>query len=351
MKGEKDIKIKTINKKTKYTKSKVKAFKPDYSLKKLLKKLKKKKLIKIISYVLKMNIDTNSKVEFLETQKFDATGKKKYLESDFVIKIIQNKDKEEFIIPIEFQSTLNNNMNYRVIMYCANNIVEEKGKYIIPNAVVIYTVLGKFREGEEKVEFLKKYIENDKIQYTKIKLKYRYINLLEIPFKDFKGSIIEVFKVIYLYKYLKKISYILKEDFENILEECKVYIESLKNEEKKIVYDIFCDILIDLKYKCEKLNIKALKNNKEVKYEKEVEAMNKIWMSYSEKLEYDAEKRGKRLGKKLGKNEGKIEGKIEAIEQMALKMLENNSDIAYIQNITNLSIKKINELKSRLITV
>ncbi len=59
-------------------------------------------------------------------------------------------------------------------------------------------------------------------------------------------------------------------------------------------------------------------------------------MTFAEKLE------------EQGKLKGKLEGKLEGIQEVAVKMLREGADIAFITKVTDLSVEDIEQLKASL---
>lgn len=125
-------------------------------------------------------------------------------------------------------------MPYKKFINALNNSkVDENGVRIIQRGYTIYLCFGKetFGVEQQEIRFDGLRVDDKKITMdNKVFFKYNYINILKFEYDELKGHPIEIFKLMYLYKYKLEMLYA------KTLEDCE------KNTAYKIIYNLTDDL-------------------------------------------------------------------------------------------------------------
>lgn len=268
-----------------------------------------------------------------------VTGKYKSREADIVYRL---KDKDIFFL-IEHQSSVDNNMAYRMLDYCIDIIYDwstsikiKKGiKYPIVVPIVIYTGTDKWRVS---TDFSKMQISDYIFQNYKIDFKY---NLIEINKISFKYLIEKKTLFSHAMALEKTRDY---EDFKEILN--KILIVSNKDKEvQEELYNISSLLLENLMkdgYSEEFLDeiyfkIEGGRSIMPSLYERQVQGFRKDIRKWVD--EYIQE----------GKEEGKEEGERNSIKKVVKNLIDNNSSDEFIMKITNITKNELEKYKKELL--
>lgn len=289
-------------------------FKPDLDLKRIVTTMKPERLITILNTIEDEDISLDSTLSFGMQEGLDVTGDldKSYVRADLIINI-QNKEGTLSKYGMEFQTSEDKDMGFRVFVYGLNNCIKDaNGIRILPVGTIIYltTNSSKPRHGTEKVGFKIKRFGVDDIEYNldnTFFLLYNTINVLAFDFDELKGTPFEIFKTTYLYKYklnLKMIDNDKKEIFK-ISNELMEYIHTLEDNERRIATEIIYNLLGDIEFKC----------NEKDDLKKEAEVMSDIRETLGGKALKEAEKNGIELGIEKGIEQGFEKGIEQGIEK------------------------------------
>lgn len=281
-----------------------KNYKSDISFKHLFTSLKTEKLINILNFILDKNYSIGSSIVFGRNEQYNIIGnhKKNILISDLVIILTDNKTLKKEKVLIEFQSKKDKTMGDRIFVYALDNSKFIDGIRKIPQTITIYAVPGKPQKGFDTVDIsFEEFIINGK-DYGRdniITIKNKFINLLAIKFEDYKNTPIEILKIFTLHKYRNNPKYIKKMNFEEILDECHNYIDTLDGEEKNIIEEILYKLIIDIEIACKKGN-----------YEEELKMIQERTLTFQERVMSKVEKLGISKGREEGREEGEKQAKI-----------------------------------------
>lgn len=256
--------------KNKYKALKYKEFKVDLSMKRYVMVIAHKRLIYMINVLHHIDLDVNLEDIFGNNEGIFVVGDKQLKISDLVINTITKEKIYKFVW--EFQTYYDSEMGERIIMYQANNFVREKDNTLrLVDSVILYFILNKPAIGYEGInmkigEFSVARMDFGK--YEIITAKTKYFNVFKILFGDKDNDPrLDLFKVLYIYKYKKDIEKLKTEDYKHILKECYNYIQTLEGIEKCVANKIYCDITHKLEY---------LENDKDL-YEEELKYMEELY--------------------------------------------------------------------------
>lgn len=247
---------------------------PDLDSKYLLKGLKSKTFLSILDVFFKNQIDINSVVEFTDTESSEVTGyeDKTFVRSDLIAKL--NDDKK---VIIEFQTTPNKFMGYKIFIYSLNNskkVIGNEGEVIcdMPKCLTIYTTLNDPIQNIEKVKIQKhKYkcvglfeFEVDETDEY-VELEFPAINILALTAEqldELDGTPLEIFKILYLYKYQKNNEMLLKDDVPKLLIDIEDIVSKYDGKDNDVLTNLFIKLKEDTK------NILKLKSKENTEYGK-----------------------------------------------------------------------------------
>ena len=206
----------------------------EYNLEQARKKYLDDKLIKSIlqdkkeaTKFINQFVEPREKVKEEELIRYTnsyITKKYKAKEADLVYKL---KNQEVFFL-IEHQSTIDNNMLYRVLNYCLDimrvyTMNKKLGKstgYPIIVPIVIYTGNQKWKMPKD---FKEQKISNNVFERYEIDLEYNFININKIP----KQVLLEKDTMFGYTMFLEK-----SESYEELLENLDTMIRTIENKEK-----------------------------------------------------------------------------------------------------------------------
>lgn len=306
----------------------------DKLIKNILKE--KKEAEQFINQYLKPKQKIKSEELILYTNSY-ITKKYKSKEADLVYKI---KNKEIFFL-IEHQSTIDNNVTYRILSYCIDIMQEwSRSKKIGKNTyypiivpIVIYT-------GNKKWEMPKnvkeKQIDYSEFEKYKINLEINIIDINKINKRDLleKGTMFSYIMI------LEK-----SENKNELMQNLEILIENIVDKEKSeklanIINYLLNDILKNDEQEemLEKIDRKVGENDMSNIY-------NVLLKEFRKTLK-QGERQGKKQGKKIGREEGKKEVKIEIVKNM----LQKKIDEQIILDATEINKDELEKIKNDLNT-
>jgi len=284
-----------------------------------------KEMAKFINEFLEPNEKVESKNLIKYTNSY-VTKKYNKKEADLVYKL---KNKEVFFL-VEHQSTIDNNMPYRMLNYCIEIIqewsrtrkIKKETQYPIVVPIIIYTGNERWRIPKN---FKEKQIGDYVYENYKISLEYNLIeiNKLSTKFLLEKRSMFGYGMIIEKSRNRKE----LKENIDNIIENIKEkeYLEKIQG----IVLYLLEDFL-------EKAEQEKLLEKIEIKIEKEEKDMSTLCERLLEELRQDLRKE---------KREGKQEGR----EETAEKLIKHKVEDSIIMDSAQISKKELEKLKQKIL--
>ena len=263
------------------------------------------------------------------------TKKYKAKEADLVYKL----KKQDIFFLIEHQSSIDNNMSYRMLNYILdimrewsrNKKIGRNTNYPIVVPIVIYTGNQKWKMPKN---FSEKQIGNYVFERYKINLEYNFIDINKIS----KQVLLEK-DTMFGYSMMIEKAKDDKELNENLFK----IIENTNN--KKYLEEI------------ENMIVYLLNNVLEKKIQQEL--LEKIKRKVGEKgmselierLRKENIEKQKKEGRKEGREEGRKEGKKESIKEIAKNMLNLKLDEKIIVEATKIEKKELEEIKNKLAEV
>lgn len=188
---------------------------------------------------------------------------------------------------------------------------------------VIFIAISDYNIFPDKSEYISHHVILDKNNY-------------DHDLKDFSFSFIE----------LPKFPIDKLEELKTVIEKwCYFFKYAAKTSESDLKQIIGSDLVIERAY--EALNQFNWNETELLEYEAETKRImdNKAVESY---MIETAEARGKAIGEAEGEARGEARGAVEKSEEIATRMLKQNTDAKFIALVTDLSIEDILKLKNRL---
>ncbi|MFI3175719.1 MAG: hypothetical protein R3Y53_11095 [Bacillota bacterium] len=329
-------------------------FKPDSSIKKLLKEISKPELLKIINGLFGTSYPLDTPVLLENTEHFtiigdadtssrrgDLTAKlnpeamQDELHDEVSRKIqakIQNAETTNNVI-LEVQASEDSTMGFRVFVYALNVSDKQKNKnnedvYVFPKGGTIYAV-EKMKE-KSGVDEVHMQIENFRVGENRysadegdlLTVEFPFVNILAMEMSDFENSDLELLKVIYPYRYKQKPDLLLDfEVYQEMIEKIAEFFKRFEGNDKIVVGELISNLFRD---------VYEIAKKDEEKYGKAVEIMATAERTYAEVLMADARFEGER-------NE-----KIET----ARRMLSKGMDFGIVADCTDLSIGEVQEIQN-----
>ncbi len=317
----------------------------------------KKEVASFINKALKIE-NGQSALKETDIEKYNrkfVTHNFKYAETD----IVYRKKGEDIFFLIEHQSTIDYSMPYRILMYSLEimkSMIDEKQlkkkTYKLPMVypIVIYT-------GSKKWN-VETYIEDKQQKIPGCEpvrfYEYNVIDINEYTEEELLQDEMFLSKLMFLekaktsQKVIENLNKIVKED---LTEKNKLFL-------KRIIYHIFSKDIEEKEMKelMDKLQIKKGENSMVEEllrkgFKEEFERLRRIDRK-------EAIREGKKEGIKQGKKEGIKQGRKEGIEiaqrklekQWIVKMIKNDVSEQKILEITEISKKELEEIKSKMQT-
>lgn len=312
---------------------------PDLDSKALFKGLSENKIKDILKFLISLDLSEYNEFEYIDTESSGLTGheEKGYVRSDLIFKFWKTGDKENAVtVVIEFQTSSDETMGERLFIYTLNRsktYIKDRKTYIEPaKSIIIYSTLDMPLQGVDTVLVRQyKYKEKGLFKFELVdtddfyKVEYPYINILALNDKEFKevdDGVLDIFRILFLYRYKKKHELLLEADlFENI-EKAQDIAKKYTGKDFKILSEILIKLLQDIE------NILNFKKTSNDEYGEVLDIMQNI-KSYP-KLD---------LFHKYG-IEGEARGKMETALKLANKMLLTQ-DIEFTADFFELPIEYV----------
>lgn len=195
---------------------------PDPSLKMLFTKISKPELIVLLNALFGMNIPLDAEVDFKNTEHFQIIGteSKNSVRGDIVAEIKTDdpnvkKSGSSTKIVVEFQSTKNNLMGFRIFIYSINvadiveTEIEEKGEkkkvqvIEFPKAMTIYTTPEMPKEGLDEVYMKLNSFRVGETEYSGengelLVARFPYMNLWKYSIEELNETGLDILQATYL---------------------------------------------------------------------------------------------------------------------------------------------------------
>ncbi len=308
-----------------------KQYLPDADSKALFKGLNQKKLKSVLEYLFSVKFPENCTIICIDTESNSVTGfeGKGYVKSDLIFQMLNDGAEVNPKIIIEFQTTKNNEMGYRLFIYSLNHskvITIDGETYCEPAmCMTIYTTLDKPLYGVDKVK-VKKY-KYECVGLFKHKLidtddyyefEYPFINILAMTNDDLEEldkDELDIFRVLYLYRYKKNNKLLLKSDFYEIARKTQDIVRKYNGEDLDALFPILQKLMRDIE------DILRKRKNQNSKYGKVLDTMEAqgIYkeMELFRKMRLESEA--------IGEARGEARGKTQGINELIQKLLKTKS--------------------------
>lgn len=256
------------------------------------------------------------------------TKKYKSKEADLVYKL---NDKEIYFL-VEHQSTIDNNMPFRMLNYSIdimqewsrNKKIKQRTSYPIVVPILIYTGNQKWKV---ETNFKEKQINNNIFENYKIDFKYNLVDINKLPYKLLLEK-----NTMFAYNMIIEKTKNKKELEENL----KMIIKTVKDKDKlQEIYNIIIYLLngaIDIATKeelLEKIEMKVGETKMSSFFDRLVEENIKLI--------------------RKGKKEGKIEGIIQTKMEIAKNMIKKEQEDKVIIETTGITKEELEKIKKELV--